>query len=122
MDIRSVRDLQALVRARRRELGLSQETAAKRAGVSRKWLSEFERGTSGAELRLVLQMLDALDLHLDVSPEGRADAAHAVGTAYDAAVQVSNDHAAGDDLDDEDGVDLAAHLATFVLGTSQEPS
>jgi transcriptional regulator with XRE-family HTH domain len=115
MDIRSVRDLQALVRARRRELGLSQETAAKRAGVSRKWLS-------GAELRLVLQMLDALDLHLDVSPEGRADAAHAVGTAYDAAVQVSNDHAAGDDLDDEDGVDLAAHLATFVLGTSQEPS
>lgn len=120
MDIRSVRDLQALIRARRRELGLSQETAANRAGVSRKWLSEFERGSSGAELRLVLLMLDALDLHLDVSPDVRihVNAAHEVDTAGDAAVPVSHDDTVGEDLDDDDGVDLAAHLATFARGSS----
>ena len=68
MEIYSVRDLQAVARARRRELGLTQLAAAARAGVSRKWLSAFERGASAAELPLVLRLLAALQLTVDVCP------------------------------------------------------
>jgi transcriptional regulator with XRE-family HTH domain len=61
--------LSSLVRGRRGDLGLSQEQVAARAGVSRKWVSTFERGNiSRVELALVLRLLDALDLSVAVSP------------------------------------------------------
>jgi transcriptional regulator with XRE-family HTH domain len=67
MQVTTVHQIQALVRGRRRELGLSQESLARSAGASRKWLSEFERGTTTAvELPLVLRVLAALDLAVDV--------------------------------------------------------
>jgi transcriptional regulator with XRE-family HTH domain len=67
MQVTTVHHIQALVRGRRRELGLSQESLARSAGASRKWLSEFERGTTTAvELPLVLRVLAALDLAVDV--------------------------------------------------------
>jgi transcriptional regulator with XRE-family HTH domain len=48
-------------------LGLSQESLARQAGTSRKWLSEFERGaTTAVELPLVLRVLAALDLAVDI--------------------------------------------------------
>jgi transcriptional regulator with XRE-family HTH domain len=67
MDVVSVHGMQSLARARRRELGLTQSQVVARAGLTRKWLSEFERGVaSAAELPRVLRLLAALDLRLDV--------------------------------------------------------
>jgi transcriptional regulator with XRE-family HTH domain len=67
MQVTTVHQVQALVRGRRKDLGLSQETLARSAGASRKWLSEFERGTTTAvELPLVLRVLAALDLAVEI--------------------------------------------------------
>jgi HTH-type transcriptional regulator/antitoxin HipB len=67
-EINSILDLSALVRGRRQALGLSQEDLADRANVSRQWISAFERGRPGAELRLILRLLEALELRLSVDP------------------------------------------------------
>lgn len=68
----------AIVRGRRKELGLSQAEVAARAGVSRPWLSEFERGKPKAELHLALRLLEALDL--DMTLQSPDDASRGVGT------------------------------------------
>jgi HTH-type transcriptional regulator / antitoxin HipB len=68
MKVGTVQDLRALVQGRRDDLGLSQAAAAARAGVSRKWLSDFESGKSTVELGKVLALLEALDLVIDVTP------------------------------------------------------
>ena len=68
MQVTSGRQLQALARDRRTALGLNQETVARRAGVSRKWVSEFERGKDSVDLALVLQLLTALGLSMQVNP------------------------------------------------------
>jgi transcriptional regulator with XRE-family HTH domain len=62
--INSIRDLAAAVRGRRQDLGLSQAELAARARVSRQWISEFEAGKPTAEVRLVIQLLEALELRL----------------------------------------------------------
>jgi HTH-type transcriptional regulator/antitoxin HipB len=67
-EITSILDLSALVRGRRQALGLTQEALADRANVSRQWISAFERGRLGAELRLILRLLEALELRLSVDP------------------------------------------------------
>jgi y4mF family transcriptional regulator len=64
--ITSIRDMAATVRGRRHDLGLSQADIARRAGVSRQWVSEFESGKPTAELRLVIRLLDAMGLRLCV--------------------------------------------------------
>lgn len=64
--INSIRDVAAAARGRRLSLGLSQAQLAARAHVSRQWISGFEAGKPAAELRLVLQLLDALGLRLTV--------------------------------------------------------
>jgi HTH-type transcriptional regulator/antitoxin HipB len=66
MRIRSTRDLAAAVRGRRRDLGMSQADLAQRAGVSRKWIYEFEAGKPAAEMGFVLRVLETLGLSLDV--------------------------------------------------------
>ncbi len=76
MKIRSIRDLAAVVRGRRRDLGLSQAELAVRAGVSRKWIYQFEGGKPTAELRLILRVLDALGLVLDVTYDEKTAAGH----------------------------------------------
>jgi HTH-type transcriptional regulator/antitoxin HipB len=64
----TVHQIAAIVRGRRKDLGLSQAALARSAGSSRKWLSEFERGTTTAvELPLVLRVLAALDLAVDIN-------------------------------------------------------
>lgn len=72
MKVRSIGDLAAVVRGRRRDLGLSQAELAARAGVSRKWVYQFEAAKPTAELRLILSVLDALGLILDVTYEEQA--------------------------------------------------
>lgn len=78
MTIRSIRDLAGVVRGRRSDLGISQADLAERAGVSRKWVYEFESGKPAAEVSLLLRVLDALGLTLEVAPS--ADDGAAGGT------------------------------------------
>ena len=66
--VNSIKDLSALVRGRRRALGLSQAELAAKANVSRQWISAFELGRPGSELRLILRLLEALGLRLSVDP------------------------------------------------------
>ncbi len=64
--INSIRDMASAARGRRLDLGLSQAELATRARVSRQWINEFEGVKPTAELRLVIQLLDALGLRLIV--------------------------------------------------------
>ena len=57
MFVRSARALGMLLRDQRRQRGLTQAQLARRAGVSRQWLSGLERGREGAELGRVLRTL-----------------------------------------------------------------
>jgi HTH-type transcriptional regulator / antitoxin HipB len=75
--IHSIRDLATAVHGRRVDLGLSQADLAARAGVSRKWIYEFEGGKPAAELGLMLRVLDALDLNLELA--GTGDEARGAG-------------------------------------------
>lgn len=72
MKIRSIQDISTSIRGRRADLGLSQAELAGRAGVSRKWVYEFEAGKSTAELGLLLRVLDALELDLELDVRGGA--------------------------------------------------
>ena len=67
MFIRTPADLGAVIRDRRKQLGLDQSTFAKRIGVSRQWLIEVERGHTRAAMGLVLRAIDALGIRLDAS-------------------------------------------------------
>ena len=71
MQIKSMRDMAATVRGRRKDLGLSQGELATRVGVSRLWVNQFEAGKPTVEFGLVLRLLVALDLRLDLAPGGK---------------------------------------------------
>lgn len=90
MKVRSIRDLAAAVRGRRRDLGLSQAELAARAGVSRKWIYQFEAGKPTAELRLILRVLDALGLVLDVTYD-EATAGEQTAGDLDALIEAHRD-------------------------------
>lgn len=64
MFIRTPADLGAVIRDRRKQLGLDQAELARRVGVSRQWVIGIERGRSRAELGLVLRALDTLGVRL----------------------------------------------------------
>jgi HTH-type transcriptional regulator/antitoxin HipB len=73
MRIRTAHDLAALARGRRLDRGWSQAEVARRAGVSRKWVSDFETGKDSVDLAAVLRLLDALDVALSsVDSESRS--------------------------------------------------
>lgn len=80
MLIRTPKELGAIIRDKRKRLGLDQSTLANRIGVSRQWVIEVEHGHARAELGLVLRALDALDIRFDAStePKGRSSAKSAV--------------------------------------------
>jgi HTH-type transcriptional regulator / antitoxin HipB len=76
LTIQSIHELAAAMRGRRTDLGMSQAELAKHAGVSRKWIYEFEAGKPTAEFGLLLRVLDALGLGIELTPRNRmADAA-----------------------------------------------
>jgi HTH-type transcriptional regulator/antitoxin HipB len=62
--LRTPTDLGALIRDRRRALGLDQRALAARAQVSRQWILSVERGKPGASVGLILRTLDALGVVL----------------------------------------------------------
>lgn len=66
MLVQATTDLGALIRDRRRALGLDQATLALRAGVSRYWIMDIESGKATAAIGLVLRTLRSLDLVVDV--------------------------------------------------------
>ncbi|MBT2538728.1 helix-turn-helix domain-containing protein [Arthrobacter sp. ISL-69] len=57
----------AIIRARRQDRGLSQQTLAVRAGVSRKFLVDLEAGHERAELGKTLAILAALGVSLEAT-------------------------------------------------------
>jgi len=70
MLIRTPNDLGAIIRNRRKQLGLGQAELAQRIEVSRQWVIGVERGHRRAELGLVLRALDTLGIRLEsVIPE-----------------------------------------------------
>jgi len=70
--IRTVRDLGAAIRDRRRHLGYSQQELARRLGVNRAWVGKLEAGTPGADVARVLSALDILGMALNVRPASDA--------------------------------------------------
>lgn len=58
-------DVASTLRARRRELGLTQEDLADLAGVSVRFLGEFERGKPSVRLDHVTAVAHALGLTLE---------------------------------------------------------
>ena len=68
-------DIGAMVKDRRRALGLSQSALGARLGVSRKWVSELEGGKASAHLGLVLGALQTLGVTLLAEHAGIARSA-----------------------------------------------
>jgi HTH-type transcriptional regulator/antitoxin HipB len=78
----SIADVAAAVRGRRMDLGISQGNLAERAGVSRRWVNQFEMGgRTTAEVGTILRVLDALglDLRVEAVPGATDDREPATG-------------------------------------------
>jgi HTH-type transcriptional regulator / antitoxin HipB len=70
--VRTPQDIGALIRSRRRSLGMSQADLASKLGASRLWITEIERGKPRASLVLILQALSILGLELVTDDEGKS--------------------------------------------------
>lgn len=71
--ITTMHDLASMASGRRIELGLTQAEVAARAGVSRDWVSYFERGKRTVELALVFRLLDALGVGIGAAEAAEPD-------------------------------------------------
>ncbi|MEX1004230.1 MAG: helix-turn-helix domain-containing protein [Acidimicrobiia bacterium] len=60
-------EIAVVIRRRRRELGIDQETTAQLAGVSRKSVSEIERGKRTVRLDVLMRVVDVLGLRMEIS-------------------------------------------------------
>ena len=69
MLIRTPADLGAIIRDRRRRLGMDQQTLADRLQVTRQWVLGVEKGKSGAAIGVVLRALSILGITLSVDAE-----------------------------------------------------
>ena len=78
MQIRSMRELAAIVPAERKRLGLNQAKLAEKAGVGRDWIIGLEKGKSTIEFGLVLRTLKALGLSIRLEPSSRPSSATAI--------------------------------------------
>ncbi|NEM90812.1 helix-turn-helix domain-containing protein [Galbitalea soli] len=66
MKISGVDDIGVIVRQRRKALTLSQAELASRSGVTRQWLTRFERGNAEVALSKVFAVLRELDLMMRI--------------------------------------------------------
>ncbi len=83
--LRTADDVGALMRDRRRALGLSQQGLAERIGSTRRWVIDIERGKPAAEVGMILRALDALGVQLTVTTA--SDAKPVDGPDIDAVIQ-----------------------------------
>ena len=67
MKLKTVRDIAAVVKKRRQNIGWTQADLATRSGVSREWLIDLEKSKSTVELALVLRTLKALGIQLETT-------------------------------------------------------
>ena len=67
MQLKTIADLAALVKDRRRALGWSQQELASRAGASTRWIVALEAGKASVHAGMVLTTLAALGVTLDAS-------------------------------------------------------
>ena len=65
--LKNTRDIGALIRRRRKDLGIDQAALADKIGVSRAWVIKVERGHPNAQIGLVLRLLNYLDVPLSAS-------------------------------------------------------
>lgn len=91
MRLRTPKDIGALIRDRRRRLGLDQAELAEKVGVSRLWVNQVERGKPGAGLGLILRALAALgvDLAADIGEPPSQDAEAVVTPDINAIVEAA---------------------------------
>jgi len=68
--IQTAEDLGHLVRAHRKDKGLTLETISGLGNLSTRFLSEFERGKETAEIGKILKALRTLGLDVIVQPRG----------------------------------------------------
>jgi HTH-type transcriptional regulator/antitoxin HipB len=73
ISLRTPAAIGALIKDRRRKLGLDQADLAAQIGVSRLWVNQVERGKPGASLGLVLRALGALGVELRGTSYEEAD-------------------------------------------------
>jgi len=74
ISIRTPADIGALIRDKRKALGLDQSDLADRVGVSRLWVNQIERGKPGASIGLVLRALAAVGVELSAASAGELSA------------------------------------------------
>lgn len=72
MRIRTMKDVSAAIRARRKTLGLGQAALAQKVGVSREWIIDIEKGKPRAEAALLLRTLYVLGLVIQLDAAGPA--------------------------------------------------
>ena len=68
MQILNMSQLGQLIRARRKELGLTQQELAIRCGCARRYVSELEQGKETARVGMVLHTLHMLTLDMNITP------------------------------------------------------
>lgn len=68
--VSNMRDVAALVRARRKETGLTQTDLAKALGTTQDRISRLERGSPRVEAAFVFDVLNALNLRVTAEPRG----------------------------------------------------
>ncbi len=71
MNIRSAKEMGALVRSRRQQCNWTQSELAERADVSALWISQLERGKPTAQFGLVLRTLKELGMDVVVQEPGK---------------------------------------------------
>ncbi len=64
--LRTVEQLGAAIRLRRKEKGLTQSELAQLLGAERKWVINLEGGNSKAEIGLVLRAIEALNMRVSL--------------------------------------------------------
>jgi HTH-type transcriptional regulator/antitoxin HipB len=72
MNVRTTRDLGAVIRQARKARGYSQAALAKEVGVHQPKVSAVERGAPGVRVGLVLQILRTLDLAVTIGTVAKA--------------------------------------------------
>ncbi len=83
MHAKTVKELGALLRQTRVGRGETQAGLASRIGVTQSAVSKVEKGSPGASIGLIFQMLKALELPLTIGSQDRAALTAPSGAAHD---------------------------------------